>query len=84
MTAMGLIFEATKESLHVITVIVASVYTVLCVLIILTLTAALAKIGAGQLTLSMTALKLKGHLSCWFQLVIRRLLVAILQDPTEA
>jgi len=48
MRHMGLIFQATKESLHVITIIVIiSFILVLCVLIILTLTAALAKISAG-------------------------------------
>jgi len=44
----GFNLHATKESLHIVTIIVIiSFIVVLCVLIILTLTAALAKIGAG-------------------------------------
>ena len=48
MTEMCLIFKAIKESLHIITIIVIiSFILVLCVLVILTRSAALAKIGAG-------------------------------------
>jgi len=48
MTEMGLIFWATKESLHIITItFIISFIVVLCVLVILTLTTTLAKIGAG-------------------------------------
>lgn len=53
MTEMGLIFKATKVSLHVVAIIVIiSFIFVLCVLIILTLTAALAKIDAGKVLCS--------------------------------
>ena len=49
MTEMSLMFKAIEESLHIITIIVIiSFILILCVLILLTRTAALAKIGAGK------------------------------------
>ena len=46
MTEVCLMFKAIKESFHIITIIVIS-FILLCVLIIPTLIAALAKIGAA-------------------------------------